>query len=277
MKLLRVGPLGNEKVCALDNQNKIRDLSPFLNDLNPDTINFKNLNHLKKINLEEMKLLSPARIGSPVNRPGDFFAIGLNYRAHADKTKSEIKNEPIVFNKSTGCILGPNDNVLKPKNSQKLDHEIEVAIVIGKKGKNIKKSSAMDYIFGFCICNDYSEREWQKERNGQWVKGKSIAGNLGPILVTRDEIKEPYNLNLSLKLNGKERQKGNTKELIFDFEYLVSYLSEFLTLNPGSIITTGTPAGTIMEDKNPEFLKNGDELVLNIDCLGEQKQLIVSE
>ena len=210
MKLLRVGPLGGEKVCALDNQGGIRDLSSYLDDLNPDTINFKNLDHLKKINLNEMKIISPTRIGSPVSRPGDFFAIGLNYRAHADKTKSEIKKEPIVFNKSTGCILGPNDNVLKPKNSQKLDHEIEVAIVIGKKGKNIKKSSAMDFVFGFCICNDYSERDWQKERNGQWIKGKSIAGNLGPVLVTRDEIKEPYNLNLSLKLNGRERQKGNT-------------------------------------------------------------------
>ena len=188
-----------------------------------------------------------------------------------------IKAKAILFNKSTGCILGPNDNVLKPKNSQKLDHEIEVAIVIGKKGKNIKKSSAMDFVFGFCICNDYSERDWQKERNGQWIKGKSIAGNLGPILVTRDEIKEPYNLNLSLKLNGRERQKGNTKELIFNFEYLVSYLSEFMTLYPGTIITTGTPAGTIMEDENPQFLKSGDELVLKIDYLGEQKQLIVNE
>lgn len=277
MKLLRVGPLGDEKVCALDNQGRIRDLSSYLDDLNPDTINFKNLDHLKKINLNEMKIISPTRIGSPVSRPGDFFAIGLNYRAHADKTKSEIKKEPIVFNKSTGCILGPNDNVLKPKNSQKLDHEIEVAIVIGKKGKNIKKSFAMDFIFGFCICNDYSERDWQKERNGQWIKGKSIAGNLGPILVTRDEIKEPYNLNLSLKLNGRERQKGNTKELIFNFEYLVSYLSEFMTLYPGTIITTGTPAGTIMEDENPQFLKSGDELVLKIDYLGEQKQLIVNE
>ena len=277
MKLLRVGPLGDEKVCALDNQGGIRDLSSYLDDLNPDTINFKNLDYLKKINLNEMKIISPTCIGSPVSRPGDFFAIGLNYRAHADKTKSEIKKEPIVFNKSTGCILGPNDNVLKPKNSQKLDHEIEVAIVIGKKGKNIKKSSAMDFVFGFCICNDYSERDWQKERNGQWIKGKSIAGNLGPILVTRDEIKEPYNLNLSLKLNGRERQKGNTKELIFNFEYLVSYLSEFMTLYPGTIITTGTPAGTIMEDENPQFLKSGDELVLKIDYLGEQKQLIVNE
>ena len=277
MKLLRVGPLGGEKVCALDNQGGIRDLSSYLDDLNPDTINFKNLDYLKKINLNEMKIISPTRIGSPVSRPGDFFAIGLNYRAHADKTKSEIKKEPIVFNKSTGCILGPNDNVLKPKNSQKLDHEIEVAIVIGKKGKNIKKSSAMDFVFGFCICNDYSERDWQKERNGQWIKGKSIAGNLGPVLVTRDEIKEPYNLNLSLKLNGRERQKGNTKELIFNFEYLVSYLSEFMTLYPGTIITTGTPAGTIMEDENPRFLKSGDELVLKIDYLGEQKQLIVNE
>ena len=135
----------------------------------------------------------------------------------------------------------------------------------------------MDFVFGFCICNDYSERDWQKERNGQWIKGKSIAGNLGPILVTRDEIKEPYNLNLSLKLNGRERQKGNTKELIFNFEYLVSYLSEFMTLYPGTIITTGTPAGTIMEDENPQFLKSGDELVLKIDYLGEQKQLIVNE
>jgi len=277
MKLLRVGDPGNEKVAVVDKKGIHRDISKILKDLNPETINFQNLNKLKNINIEKYPKIEFERIASPVNRPLDFFAIGLNYKLHAQKTKSLIKNEPIVFNKSVGCILGPNDPVKKPKNSRKLDHEIEVAIVIGRKGKNIKKENALDYIFGLCICNDYSERDWQKNRNGQWVKGKSIAGNLGPHLVTLDEIKNLYDINLKLSLNGKEKQSGNTKELIFNFEFLVSYLSEFLTLYPGTIITTGTPSGTIMEDQNPEFLKHGDKLFLEVDYLGQQNQQIIDE
>ena len=277
MKLLRVGAKGQEKVAALDKNSKIRDLSSVIKDLNPDTLNFKNLNNLQKIILEKLPEIKSTRIGAPVNRPGDFLAIGLNYKAHAQGTGSDVKSEPIVFNKSTGCILGPNDAVKKPKSSNKLDHEIEVAIVIGKEGKYITKEKALDHIFGFCICNDYSERDWQKNRNGQWIKGKSIAGNLGPYLVTKDEISNLYDLKLQLSLNGKKRQEGNTNQLIFNFEYLVSYLSHFFKLFPGTIITSGTPSGTIMEDENPNFLKSGDELTLAITHLGEQRQVIVDE
>ncbi len=277
MKLLRVGQRGKEKVSALDKNSNIRDLSSFINDLNPETINFENLKKLQKINLEELPTIKPDRIGAPVSKPGDFFAIGLNYKAHAEGTNSEIKSEPIVFNKSTGCILGPNDNVEKPKSSKKFDHEIEVALIIGKEGKYIKKEEALDYIFGFSICNDYSERDWQKNRNGQWIKGKSIAGNLGPYLVTKDEIKNFYNMRLQLILNGEIKQDGNTSQLIFNFEYLVSYISQFLRLYPGTIITTGTPSGTIMEMDKPEFLKSGDKLHLKIDGLGEQIHEIIDE
>ena len=277
MKLLRVGERDHEKVCALDKKLNIRDLSAFISDLNPETINFKNLKKLQKINLENSPILKPNRIGAPINKPGDFFAIGLNYKAHAEGTNSEIKSEPIVFNKSTGCILGPNDNVKKPRSSKKLDHEIEVAIIIGREGKYIKKEDALDYIFGFSICNDYSERDWQKNRNGQWIKGKSIAGNLGPYLVTMDEIKNLYDMRLQLILNGEKRQDGNTSQLIFNFEYLVSYISQFLRLYPGTIITTGTPAGTIMEMEKPDFLKAGDKLHLKIDGLGEQIHEIIDE
>ena len=278
MKLLRVGNKGDEFVAALDADSKIRDLSNHIKNLNPDTINFETLNKLKNLNLEELPVVDPKiRIGSCISNPIDFLAIGLNYKAHIEGSKSKLPTEPILFNKSSGCIQGPNDKIKKPKFSKKMDYECEVAMVVGREGKYIQEDKAQDYIFGYCIVNDISERSWQKERGGQWIKGKSIAGPCGPWLVTKDEIENLNNISLTLNVNGKSRQKGNTEKMIFNFNFLVSHISQFMTLYPGTIITSGTPAGTAMEMKNPEFLKAGDKLHLKIEGLGEQVQEVVDE
>tara|TARA_E500000178_G_scaffold76998_1_gene75056 strand:+ start:523 stop:1359 length:837 start_codon:yes stop_codon:yes gene_type:complete len=278
MKLLRVGNKGDEFVAALDADSKIRDLSNHIKNLNPDTINFETLNKLKNLNLEELPVVDPKiRIGSCISNPIDFLAIGLNYKAHIEGSKSKLPTEPILFNKSSGCIQGPNDKIKKPKFSKKMDYECEVAMVVGREGKYIQEDKAQDYIFGYCIVNDISERSWQKERGGQWIKGKSIAGPCGPWLVTKDEIENLNNISLSLNVNGKSRQKGNTEKMIFNFNFLVSHISQFMTLYPGTIITSGTPAGTAMEMKNPEFLKAGDKLHLKVEGLGEQVQEVVDE
>jgi 2,4-diketo-3-deoxy-L-fuconate hydrolase len=278
MKLLRIGETGKEIVAALDSKNKIRDLSSHIYDLNPDTINFENLEKLQDVNLENLPILdSKSRIGSCVSRPGDFLAVGLNYKAHADGTKSKLPSEPILFNKSTGCILGPNDPIIKPPEATKLDYEVEIAMIIGKKAKYVKEKNAQDYIFGYCIVNDISERSWQKERGGQWIKGKSIAGTCGPTLVSKDEIKDINNIDLTLEVNGEKRQAGNTKLMIFNFNFLISHISQFMTLYPGTIITTGTPAGTAMEMPEPKFLQDGDKISLNVEYLGEQNHVVISE
>ena len=278
MKLLRIGETGKEIVAALDSKNKIRDLSSHIYDLNPDTINFENLEKLQDVNLENLPILdSKSRIGSCVSRPGDFLAVWLNYKAHADGTKSKLPSEPILFNKSTGCILGPNDPIIKPPEATKLDYEVEIAMIIGKKAKYVKEKNAQDYIFGYCIVNDISERSWQKERGGQWIKGKSIAGTCGPTLVSKDEIKDINNIDLTLEVNGEKRQAGNTKLMIFNFNFLISHISQFMTLYPGTIITTGTPAGTAMEMPEPKFLQDGDKISLNVEYLGEQNHVVISE
>ncbi len=278
MKLLRVGELGSEIVAALDDNNVIRDLSDHIKDLNPQTINEEQLNKLKRIKLSELKEInSNIRIGACISNPVDFLAIGLNYKAHAEGTKSKLPTEPIVFNKSSGCIQGPNDQIVKPKSANKMDYEVEVGMIIGREGKYILEENAQDYVFGYCIVNDISERSWQKERGGQWIKGKSIAGPTGPFLVTKDEIKNLNNINLVLDVNGNRRQTGNTERMIFNFNFLISHLSQFMTLYPGTIITTGTPAGTAMEMEKPEFLKPGDKLHLKVDGLGEQLHEIIDE
>ena len=278
MKLLRVGEIGSEIVAALDSNNKIRDLSDHIKDLNPQTINNETLNKLKTIDLSELREIdSKIRIGACISNPVDFLAIGLNYKAHVEGTKSKLPTEPIVFNKSSGCIQGPNDPILKPKSAEKMDYECEVAMIVGRKGKYIEEKDAQDYVFGYCIVNDISERSWQKERGGQWIKGKSIAGPTGPYLVTKEDIKNINNINLSLDVNGNRRQTGNTERMIFNFNFLISHLSQFMTLYPGTIITTGTPAGTAMEMEKPEFLKAGDKLHLKVDGLGEQFHEIIEE
>ena len=278
MKLLRCGSLNKEKPAVLDKNGKIRDISSHINDLNPKNISFTNLEKLKKINLESLpEIPSSERIGSCIANPGKFVAIGLNYSDHAAETGAKIPTEPIVFMKATSCIVGPNDDVVIPKNSKKTDWEVEIAFVVGKEAKYIKEEDAQDHIFGYCLVNDVSEREFQIEKLGQWVKGKSADtfGPIGPYLVTKDEIPDVQNLNLSLDVNGKRMQTGNTNNMIFNINYILSYLSNFMSLQPGDIVTTGTPPGVGMGMKPQVFLKSGDVMKLTVDHLGEQKQTVV--
>ena len=280
MKLLRVGEFKNEIPAILDENNKIRNISSYLNDLNPQSLNFDTLDKIKKIDFETLPEIDPSiRIGSCISNPGNFFAIGLNYKAHAEETGAKPPDFPVVFNKSVHSIVGPNDNVIIPQNSKKLDHEVEIAMVIGKKAKRVLEKDAQDYIFGYCICNDVSEREWQKNKGGQWVKGKSgdTFGPLGPYLVTKDEFDDLNNINLSLDVNGNRHQTGNTRLMIFNFNFLIAHLSSYITLMPGDIITTGTPPGVGLGMNPPKFLKNGDEMLLKVDNLGQQRTKVISE
>ena len=280
MKFLRVGKKNKEIPAILDKENKIRSLSNYINDFNPDTLNFNTIDKIKNLDFKSLpEISSDARVGSCITRPGNFFAIGLNYKEHAEETGAKAPEFPVVFNKSVHSIVGPNDNVIIPKNSQKLDHEVEIAMVIGKKAKRVLEKDAQDYVFGYCICNDISEREWQKEKGGQWVKGKSgdTFGPLGPYLVTQDEISELDNMNLYLDVNGRRHQTGNTNLMIFSFNFLISHLSNYITLMPGDIITTGTPPGVGLGMNPPKFLKNGDEMVLKVDNLGQQITKVIEE
>ena len=280
MKLLRIGNKGKETPAVLDSEGKIRDLSDQIEDLNPNTLNFETLSKLQKLDLKNLKEISSnQRIGSCLTNPGKFVAIGLNYSDHAAETGQPVPTEPIVFMKATSSINGPNDNIEISEGSKKLDWEVELGIVIGKHTKNIKEEQASSHIFGYCMVNDISEREWQIEKMGQWVKGKShdTYGPIGPYIVTKDEVKDINNLNLFLDLNGKRMQTGNTNTMIFDINYIVSYLSKFMSLQPGDIITTGTPPGVGMGMKPQLFLKEGDKMKLSIDLLGEQNSQVVKE
>ena len=277
MKLLRCGNKNNEKPAALDKNGKIRDLSSKISDFNPETLNFETLTKLQKIDLETLPEISnTTRIGPCINKPGKFVGIGLNYSDHAAETGAKIPSEPIVFMKATSCINGPNDDVIIHNNSKKTDWEVEIAFVIGKETKNITEKNAPDHILGYCMVNDISEREWQIEKMGQWVKGKSADtfGPMGPYLVTKDEISDVQKLNLSLDLNGKRMQTGNTSKMIFNMNFILSYLSNFMSLQPGDIVTTGTPPGVGMGKKPQVFLKSGDEINLSIDHLGNQHQKV---
>ena len=277
MKLLRCGNKNNEKPAALDKNGKIRDLSSKISDFNPEILNLETLTKLQKINLETLPEISNStRIGPCINKPGKFVGIGLNYSDHAAETGAKIPSEPIVFMKATSCINGPNDDVVIPNNSKKTDWEVEIAFVIGKETKNITEKNAPDHILGYCMVNDISEREWQIEKMGQWVKGKSADtfGPMGPYLVTKDEIPDVQKLNLSLDLNGKRMQTGNTSKMIFNMNFILSYLSNFMSLQPGDIVTTGTPPGVGMGKKPPSYLKSGDEMQLAIDHLGNQHQKV---
>jgi len=280
MKLLRCGKKGSEKPAALDKNGKIRDLSSNVSDFDPENLNFKTLEKLEKINLESLPEISGnTRIGSCINKPGKFIAIGLNYSDHAAETGAKPPSEPIVFMKATSCIIGPNDDIAIPENSKKTDWEVEIAFVIGKETKYIAEKDAPNHIIGYCIVNDISEREWQIEKMGQWVKGKSADsfGPIGPYLVTKDEIPDVQKLNLSLDLNNKRMQTGNTSKMIFSINFILSYLSNFMSLQPGDIVTTGTPPGVGMGMKPQVFLKAGDKLKLSIDNLGEQNSKVVLE
>lgn len=277
MKLLRCGKKGNEKPAALDKNGKIRDLSSYVSDFDPENLNCKTLEKLEKINLESLPEISKStRIGSCINKPGKFIGIGLNYSDHAVETGAKPPSEPIIFMKATSSIIGPYDDVVIPKNSKKADWEVEIAFVVGKEAKYISEKEASNYIFGYCMANDVSEREFQIEKMGQWVKGKSADtfGPIGPYLVTKDEIPNVQKLNLSLDLNHQRMQTGNSSKMIFSINFILSYLSNFMSLQPGDIVTTGTPPGVGMGKKPPLYLKPGDEMRLSINYLGEQQQKV---
>ncbi len=279
MKLCRIGKIGKEKPAVLDNDGKIRDISSHVKDLNPNHLNFNTISKLQSADLSSLpELSSSERIGSCITNPGKFVAIGLNFSDHAAESGLPVPAEPIMFMKATSCINGPNDNIEMVSNSKKLDWEVELGIIIGKEAKHIDKNQSQDHILGYCLVNDVSEREWQIEKMGQWVKGKShdTYGPIGPYLVTKDDVGDVNNLNMSLDLNGKRMQTGNTSTMIFNVDVIVSYVSKFMSLQPGDIITTGTPPGVGMGMKPQVFLKPGDEMKLSIDNLGEQNSKVVS-
>ena len=280
MKLLRVGDKGKEIPAIVDNENNYRDLSSLVDDLKPSTLNFEILKKIKDSDISKLPIVSKdQRIGSCINKPGKFIAIGLNYSDHAKETGAKTPTEPIVFMKASSSICGPNDEIEIPKGSNKLDWEVELAFVVGKDTKNISEKDAPDHILGYCIVNDVSEREWQIEKLGQWVKGKSgdTFGPTGPYLVTKEAIDDINNLNLTTEVNGKKMQSGNTKNMIFNTNFILSYLSKFMSLQPGDLITTGTPAGVGMGMNPQVFLKPGDNIKIAIDNLGTQTSKIVSK
>jgi len=279
MKLLRLGEKGEEKPAALDKNGKLRDISSLIKDLNPEFLNFETISKLEGLDLSSLpELPAGKRIGSCITKPGKFVAIGLNYSDHAAETGADAPSEPIVFMKATSSINGPNDDIEIVSGSKKLDWEVELGIVIGKETKHISQDQAQDHILGYCLVNDISEREWQIEKMGQWVKGKShdTYGPIGPHLVTKDEIADINNLKMSLEVNGKRMQTGNTSTMIFNVDFIVSYLSKFMSLQAGDIITTGTPPGVGMGMKPQQFLKKGDTMKLSIENLGEQNSKVVA-
>ena len=279
MKLLRIGSLGKEKPVVLDKDGKYKDLSSHIKDLNPNSLNFETFSKIQGLDYSSLPEISKTeRIGSCISRPGKFIAIGLNFSDHAAETGAKPPTEPIMFMKATSSICGPNDNIEIVSGSKKLDWEVELGVVIGKNAKHISEDQSQDHILGYCLVNDVSEREWQIEKMGQWVKGKShdTYGPIGPYLVTKDEIKDINNLDMSLDLNGKRMQSGNTNTMIFNVDIIVSYVSKFMSLQAGDIITTGTPPGVGMGKKPQIFLKEGDKLKLTIDNLGEQNSQIVA-
>ena len=279
MKLLRVGEKGKEKPAILDGDGKIRDISSHVSDLNPDNLNFETISKIQSVDTSSLPEISPGqRVGSCITSPGKFVAIGLNYSDHAAEVGAEIPKEPIMFMKATSSMCGPNDDVEIVSGSKKLDWEVELGIVIGKEAKHISEDQSQDHILGYCLVNDVSEREWQIEKMGQWVKGKShdTFGPTGPYLVTKDEIKDINNLKMMLDVNGERMQTGNTSTMIFNVDIIVSYVSKFMSLQPGDIITTGTPPGVGMGRKPQVFLKAGDQMKLSIENLGEQNSKVVA-
>jgi len=279
MKLLRVGKKGNEKPAVLEKDGKIRDISAHINDLNPEYLNFETISKLQSLDLSSLpEIASSERIGSCITKPGKFVAIGLNFSDHAKESNLPVPTEPITFMKATSSINGPNDDIELVSGSKKLDWEVELGIVIGKETKHISENQSQDHILGYCLVNDISEREWQIEKMGQWVKGKShdTYGPIGPYLVTKDEITDVNNLKMSLDVNGKRMQTGNTNTMIFNVNFIVSYLSKYMSLQAGDIITTGTPPGVGMGMKPQKFLKAGDTMKLSIENLGEQNSKVVT-
>ena len=278
MKLLRLGETGSEKPALIDNENKYRDLSSIIEDLNPDSLNFKTLEKIKSIDVSKFpELDSNLRIGACVSNPSKFIGIGLNFKDHAEEQNLPIPKEPIIFSKFTSCITGPNDPIVIPKVSSHTDWEVELGFVIGKKAINVSVDKAVDHVLGFFLVNDVSERNYQKNKGLTWDKGKGFDtfGPIGPYIVTKDELPDFQKLNMFLDVNGKRMQTGNTEQMIFDIKTLVSYMSSCMSLHPGDICCTGTPPGVGENMKPPYFLKGGEEVILGIDKLGQQKHQVV--
>ncbi len=280
MKLVRYGNPGAEKPGLIDAQGILRDLSKAVKDIGPDQLSDEALAKIAKLDTAKLPAVKGSpRLGCPVNGVRKFIAIGLNYSDHAAESNMPIPAEPIVFMKATSCIQGPNDPVMLPKGSKKTDWEVELGVVIGKRARYVSQKEALSHVAGYCTIDDVSEREYQLERGSQWDKGKGCDtfGPIGPWLVTRDEITNPQKLAMWLDVNGVRMQTGNTKTMIFSVAKIVSYLSQFMTLEPGDVITTGTPPGVGLGMKpNPVFLKKGDVVTLGIDGLGEQRQEVVA-
>ena len=276
MKLLRVGEPGKERPALLDEQGELRDLSHFIDDIAGDTLLPSALERLRQLPLSELpKISGQPRIGACVGRIGKFICIGLNYADHAAETGAAIPQEPVVFGKWTSAVVGPNDAVRIPRGSVKTDWEVELGVVIGQGGSYIAEQDALSHVAGYCVINDVSEREYQIERGGTWDKGKGCDtfGPIGPWLVTRDEIADPQQLDLWLEVDGKRYQNGNTRTMIFSVAHIISYLSRFMSLQPGDIISTGTPPGVGMGQQPPVYLRPGQTIRLGIAGLGEQRQI----
>ena len=275
MKLLRFGEPGAEKPGLLDASGTIRDLSAHVTDIGGTALDPASLAALARLDPKSLPVVSGApRLGACVAGVGKFICIGLNYSDHAAETGAKVPPEPIIFMKASSAIVGPDDDLLIPRGSQKTDWEVELGVVIGRQAKYVSEAEALDYVAGYCVSHDVSERAFQAERQGQWTKGKSCDtfGPIGPWMVTRDEVKDPQNLGMWLKVNGETMQDGSTKTMVYGVAYLVSYLSQFMSLMPGDIISTGTPPGVGMGMKPPRYLKAGDVVELGIEGLGSQRQ-----
>lgn len=279
MKLCRYGNVGHERPALVDENGNLRDLTSIIPDIDPNTLKPEVLDRISRIPPTSLPLAdTPTRLGAPVSGTPKFIAIGLNYHDHAKEVGAPLPAEPVIFMKATSSIQGPHDPVMIPRGAQKVDWEVELGIVIGSRASYVSKDCALDYVAGYCLVNDVSERAYQLERGGTWDKGKGCDtfGPIGPWLVTKDEIADPYSLDIWLRVNGEIKQSGTTANMIFDVATLVSYVSEFMTLEPGDIITTGTPAGVGLGMKPPQFLQPGDIMTLGISGLGEQRQEVVA-
>ncbi len=280
MKLLRFGAGGAEKPGILDADGTIRDLSSVVDDIAGDALSDNGLAKIAATDLSQLPTVpADARLGPCVSGTGKFICIGLNYADHAAESGMEVPSEPVMFMKATSAICGPNDPIIIPRGSEKTDWEVELAVIIGKRAKYVSEADAMDYVAGYAVTNDVSERAFQIERAGQWTKGKSCDnyGQLGPWLVTKDEIADPQNLSMWLTVNGKKMQDGSTKTMVYGVAHLVSYLSQFMSLMPGDVISTGTPPGVGMGQKPQQYLRPGDVVELGIDGLGQQKQQAIAD
>ena len=278
MKLCRIGNAGEEKPAIIDEENNFRDLSSLINDFDPGTLNFNTIDKIQKSDISSLpKLDLNSRIGACVSKPSKFIGIGLNFKDHAEEQNLPIPKEPIIFSKFTSCVTGPNDPIIVPKNSNHTDWEVELGFVIGKKAINVSIDDAMDHVMGFFLVNDVSERHFQKNKGLTWDKGKGFDtfGPIGPYIITKDELPDYQNLNMFLDVDGKRMQTGNTKQMIFDIKTLVSYMSSCMSLHPGDICCTGTPPGVGENMSPPHFLKGGEEVILGIDKLGEQKHSVI--